>query len=341
MRIWFNHWFSTAYHFINMTRDAFKTDGRDIIIIGTNERETCVYKENVDEFYVEPVFRNLEDYGDWCLEFCKEHKIDIFFVKRNMAYITQIKKEFDAINVKVVCEGDLDKFQTLNDKFKTMKLFEGLDIVNIPDMELVNTRREFEDAYDNMSKKHPRLCIKYNVDEGGQSYKLISERKPNIGRISENNGLVYTYDYICQCLDCVERFQDLIVMPYLNGVEISIDCLGLGDELLAIPRYKLNNRVTRLDLDESLIGIAKKIYNIVKLDMPFNIQLRYNNDKLYLLEINTRLSGGAWKDNYIGINFPYLAAKKLLGELDALPTPTQNKLDLSNIEGCQILHGLN
>jgi hypothetical protein len=216
-----------------------------------------------------------------------------------------------------------------------------LDIVNIPDMELVNTRKEFEDAYDNMSKKHPRLCIKYNVDEGGQSYKLISERKPNIGRISENNGLVYTYDYICQCLDCVERFQDLIVMPYLNGVEISIDCLGLGDELLAIPGYKLNNRVTRLDLDESLIGIAKKIYNIVKLDMPFNIQLRYNNDKLYLLEINTRLSGGAWKDNYIGINFPYLAAKKLLGELDALPTPTQNKLDLSNIEGCQILHGLN
>ena len=39
IRIWFNHWFSTAYSIIQL----IKKDESDFRIIGSNEREQAVY----------------------------------------------------------------------------------------------------------------------------------------------------------------------------------------------------------------------------------------------------------------------------------------------------------
>lgn len=326
MKIWFNHWFSTAYHFIDMLKE------KGYYVVATNERETCVYKENANEFYLEPVFENKDEYLNWCLDFCKKHNIKIFFVKRNMDIIVKNIHLFEEKNIKVICENDYEKYSLLQNKYKTMEYFKELNICNVPEMKIVNTISEFKQVYKEMSQKYDNLCIKYNIDEGGQSYKLISDREPNLDRISENNGLVYSYDYICKCLESVENFKDLVIMPYLNGTEISIDCLGFGNDLLAIPRYKLNNRVTKLDMDEELIHIAKQFYNALKLNGPFNIQFRYHNNVLYLLEINTRLSGGSWKAKYIGCEFPNLCVDKFLGKLTKFPKVTKKEVNLSNIE---------
>lgn len=325
MRIWLNHWFSTAYYFIDM----LKEDG--YYIIASNERDTCVYKMNANEFYLEPKF-NKETYLDYCLKFCKEHNIDVFFVKRGMDIIIKNIKKFEDLNIKVICEQDYEKYSMLQNKYETMNYFKQKNFINIPEMKIVTNVSEFENVYNEMINKYPKLCIKYNQDEGGMSYKLISERKPNIDRITENNGLVYSFNYVKSCLETVKDFKPLIIMPYLEGSEISIDCLGLKDKLLAIPRYKLNNRVTKIDMDEELIHIANIFYKDLKLDGPFNIQFRYSNNILYLLEINTRLSGGSWKEKYIGVNFPNLCVKKFLGDLDELPKINTKTLELSNLE---------
>ena len=39
VRIWLNHWFSTAYNIINL----IKADEQDFYIIGTNDNEYAVY----------------------------------------------------------------------------------------------------------------------------------------------------------------------------------------------------------------------------------------------------------------------------------------------------------
>lgn len=327
MRIWFNHWFSTAYHFIDMLKP-------DNTIIASNERTTCVYKVNANEFYVEPVFNNENTYIDWCLDFCKQHNIDIFFIKRGMATAIKRHKEFDEINVKLIAEDDYDKFILFNDKIKTAEFFKQHQICKVPEMITVTTAEQFKKEYARLSEKYSRLCIKYNHDEGGQSYKLIKTREPNINRISENSGLVYSYEYICECLETVDTFNEIIIMPYLNGTEISIDCLAINNELIAIPRYKLNNRITKLDIDANLINIAENFQKIAKLSGPYNLQFRYHNNELYLLEVNTRLSGGSWKAHFIGCDFPRLCVNKVTN------TPTNTfelksnfrNIELSNIE---------
>ncbi len=331
MNIWFNHWFSTAYHFIRM----LKEEGYHVI--ATNERETCVYRMIADEFYIEPVFAKEEEYVSYCLQFCKDHDIRLFFVKRGMAWIVRNRDRFEQAGITVICEKEKELFNIFQNKVNAGAFIRENGILKVPEMRIVNTAEEFAKVYGEMKERYDTLCIKYNVDEGGLSYKAIRERIPNIYRIRENMGLVYSYEYVYQCLNSVERFSDLIVMPYLDGTEVSIDCLGLGDGLLALPRYKLNNRVTKFDLSSELTEIAENFYRAAKLEGPFNIQLRYDKGELYFLEVNTRMAGGAWKAELLGCRFPVLCAKKFLGTLDSLPVPAAKELKISDIEGCVAL----
>ena len=68
-------------------------------------------------------------------------------------------------------------------------------------------------------------------------------------------------------------------MPYLEGPEISIDCLGLGNDLLASPTYKLADRTTKIDLDKEFCkcvasandadAYIENILSFLKLDDDF------------------------------------------------------------------------
>lgn len=328
MRIWFNHWFSTAYHFIDMMKE------HNHYVIASNERDTCVYQTNADEFYLEPIYEK-DLYVDYCVQFCKEHNIDVFFPKRGMDVIIKNLHKFE--NVKIVCETSIEKYELLQDKVKTAKWFEKHNICNVPEMHLCTNVYEFKFWYERMIQKYEKLCIKYNQDEGGMSYKLITDMVPSISRISFTNSSAYSYEYICQCLETVEKFKPLILMPYLSGTEVSIDCLGIEQDLIAVPRFKLSNRVTKLSLQEDLIKIAKDFQNKMNLNGPYNIQFRYHNNDLYLLEVNTRLSGGSWKAKLIGIEFPVLCLNKFAGNKVEVPTPLKKEMCISNIESAVIL----
>ena len=105
VRIWLNHWFSTAYNIINL----IKADEIDFYFIGTNDNEYAVYKTVCDEWYVEPVLKD-EEYVEYCLSFCKEHSVDIFMLRRGMLAISNNKFRFENIGVKVM----VDDFEIIN-----------------------------------------------------------------------------------------------------------------------------------------------------------------------------------------------------------------------------------
>lgn len=327
MRIWFNHWFSTAYHFIDMMKE------HNHYVIASNERETSVYQTNADEFYLEPKY-DKDTYLDYCVNFCKEHNIEVFFPKRGMDIIVKNLDRFG--DVKVICETDYEKYTLLQDKVKTAKWFEQNNICKIPEMHLCTNVYEFKYWYNIMIQKYERVCIKYNQDEGGMSYKLISTSKPSIAKISDAV-YDYSYDYICDCLKTVESFKPLIIMPYLSGHEVSVDCLAVENGLVAVPRFKLSNRVTKLSMQEDLIQIAENFQKEMNLVGAYNIQFRYHKDEMYLLEVNTRLSGGSWKAKFMGIEFPVLCCDKFTGKKVEKPVPIKKEMNISNIESAIIL----
>lgn len=327
MIVWLNHWFSTAYYFI----DSLKKDG--YYVIATNKLNSCVYRKNADEFYVEPSIDDEKEYLLYCLGFCKSHNVDVFVPRKGMNIISRNLDKFSEINVKVLCESNTDWLDILDSKIKTASYFSKLKVCNVPLQIPVKNLDEFKVAYKRVLDLYGDVCIKYDCDEGGQSYKHITDRTPNMKRILENNGLCYDYDYICKCLGTVKEFNTIVVMPYLNGEEISVDCLGVAEGFIAIPRRKLTGRITYFEQSDELYNICKTFWESMPLKCPFNIQFRYDNNKLYLLEVNTRFSGGSWKTQCLGVDFVSLAIKNLLGRHIDLPDVHFSSKAISNLEG--------
>ena len=314
MRIWFNHWFSTAYNLMTELKKGCIENNIDIQIIGSNRLDTCVYKVLCDEFYTEPIEISDDNYAKWCIDFCKEHHIDVFIPRRERSSISKYLSEFEQMNVKVMVDNNSELIELLENKYRTAQFFEQNNICKVPKMFIVNTLSDFEKAYSKLKELYPddRVCIKYNIDEGAMSFRVIDDVVNTIHSLRTGIGLKISYTELVNMLSSVERFDDLIVMPYLKGPEISIDSLMTKEGFVGITRYKVGSRGTIVEYNPEFYEISKKFAEISGLKMPYNLQLRKHNDDWYLLEVNTRMAGGTHKSCLTGFNFPYMALCELL-----------------------------
>ena len=140
VRIWLNHWFSTAWHIIRLIREGEK----DFYLIGTNENGQAVYRDVCDEFYAEPVLDD-DAYVEYCLDFCKTHAVDVFMPRRKMIAVSRAKERFARIGVRVMAD-DFPIVQILNQKDKAYELFIREQIGHVPQYRTVTTAEDFAAA---------------------------------------------------------------------------------------------------------------------------------------------------------------------------------------------------
>lgn len=308
VKIWFNHWFSTAYNIILL----LKQDNPDFYIIGTNEREHSVLSVVCDEWYTEPILK-ADAYVDFCLDFCKKHNVDVFMPRREMLNISRRKKEFEQIGTRVMAD-DYEVINMLNHKDRAYKELAKRGVSTIPEYFIVRTVDEFEKAYANLAEKYKEVCIKFVNDEGGKSYRLIDNSRKGYAALFKKQNTRMTYAAVKEALSERDVFAPLMVMPNLSGEEISVDCLKTKKGLIMIPRIKDATRAERLCYDEEIIKITKEVYDAVNLQCPCNIQFKYLEGKPYFLEVNTRMSGGVQMACAASkVNIPSIAVNKLLG----------------------------
>lgn len=308
-RIWMNHWFSTAYNIIEL----LKADGEDAYVIGTNTNEYSVIMKMCDEWYREPSHVD-ENYINFCLDFCKEHDIQYFVPRRGMLEISKNKEQFEELGVKVMLD-DLPIISTFNYKQKAYEFFKDKHIGIVPDFEIVNTKDNFKEAYDKLSGKYERVCFKFVKDEGGQSFRLIDNNKKGYAALFKTQSTGMALVDVLAALSEREEFDPIMVMPFLSGDEISVDCLNTDSGLITLPRVKGYNRYEVLKYDDEIIDICKDFQKKVGLECPYNIQFKYLDGIPYFLEVNTRMSGGIHMAcQASGVNIPQLALKKLAGE---------------------------
>jgi len=150
---------------------------------------------------------------------------------------------------------------------------------------------------------------------GGNGFKKIIETMTEIDELYLSTGSTIAKERIARILQDSRNVEPFIVMEYLEGDEFSIDCLAYQGELIrAIPRRKIDLYCQNVEHRIDLIVIAQKLTKKFNLSYLYNIQVKYHKGKLYLLEINTRMSAGIHKSSLAGVNFLYLAIKLLNGE---------------------------
>jgi predicted ATP-grasp superfamily ATP-dependent carboligase len=108
--------------------------------------------------------------------------------------------------------------------------------------------------------------------------------------------------------------KDLIIMPYLEGAEVSVDALRTASGLIMVPRFKPGGRHEFTRYDETILSLCSTLLEHIRLDAPCNIQFKYREGVPYLLEINTRMSGGVqYAALAAGVNIPNIAVNHALG----------------------------
>ncbi|WML39420.1 ATP-grasp domain-containing protein [Neobacillus sp. OS1-2] len=314
MKIWFNRWFTTVSHYIDMIRD--NEDQRKFIIYGTHPNKDALYLQNCDFAYVEPDISG-NDYIEFCLDFCRKHQINIFIPRKENVLISKRLADFSAMGVNVLVCPDAVLMETMDNKAAAYQtLANGKPIFSIPDYYVVNNSEDFKKAYASLKEKGHEVCFKPVIGEGANGFRVIKDKIESIPQLFQQGiGYRIPYNYACEILSQQETFPDLMVLEYLEGREYSIDCVSSEDELFAaIPRMKGDGRVRELVESLELIQLAHRFHQEYKLPYIFNIQVKYNNGVPKLLEINPRMSGGMHVSCLSGINLPYLAIKILLGE---------------------------
>ena len=310
VRVWFNHWFSTAYHIINLLKNDEEIK---FIVTGSNANIHCVYRAVCDEWITEERFSNSDSYVDFCLEFCRKHKIEVFVPRLNMKTICMRLDEFSAIGVKVLVEKDYSVMSALGDKIKTYQLFAEYGIGHIPPYCVVNSLEDYTAAYSTLKTDDNRVCFKFAIDEGAVSFRVVDD---NIEyKLTESLGAKITYRDSVKALSMLGGFPKLLVMPYLSGTEVSVDCLPMPDgNHIVIPRFKSLNRSQEIRFEQEVIDVCCLFLDKFKLECPCNLQFKYEKGTLYLLEVNTRMSGGIqFSCAATGVNMPNMAVNRLLG----------------------------
>jgi Carbamoylphosphate synthase large subunit (split gene in MJ) len=312
IRIYFNRCFSTTSKIIQRFLTVPNEHKFEIFI-----SHGCVnkyLKEISDYFEVEPILSG-KDYVYYCLNFCLKHKIDLFVPRFNVTTLVNFKEAFDRIGVKVMFVGSPATYQLLDNKVKTYEALKDSDIVGIPKTFCIKNYHEFKRAYKEITETGSRTCMKPISGIGGNGFKIISETMTEIDELYQSTGSTITKDRLERILQDVQNVEPFVVMEYLEGDEFSIDCLANNGELIrAIPRRKLDFYCQNVEYRADLITIAQKLTKKFNLNYLYNIQLKYHKGKVYLIEINSRMSGGIHKSSLAGVNFLYLAIKLLMGE---------------------------
>ncbi|MBT9775953.1 hypothetical protein GPL15_05480 [Clostridium sp. MCC353] len=309
IRVWFNHWFSTSYRLIELMKEDEK---EEVYVIGSNRKVNAVIQKVCDEWYEEPCLDG-EDYINYCVDFCREHQVQVFVPRRKMVDISRHMDRFLRMGVRVLVD-DYEKIALLNDKAAAYQMFKECKGIHVPDYALVRDVDSLETAYASLKERHNDLCIKFVEDEGGMSFRRLKDHVDEYQSLCTYPGNGIAYEDLIRILKPRGTFKDMMIMPYLPGDEISVDCLNTKSGLIAVPRVKGASRDERVVFDEEIHNMCEIILKKVPLQYPCNIQFKLKGQIPYLLEINTRMSGGLQMSCLsAGVNIPNIALNKVLG----------------------------
>ncbi len=336
VRVWFNKSFSSVHEILRQLRRDW---GSGLFLIGSHTESDFGPLTACDLAELEPVGLQEATYVDWCLNFCSEHRVDVFVPGRMREVIADHQDEFHARGTKLIVAANGAILRLLEDKGRMLD--EVPAGVAVHRYHRVRTWDDFSAACDQLECEGLRACFKPARGTYGLGFHILDEAMTPLKRLLRSEVHRISKIELQAVLANSDSFPELLVMEYLDGSEFSVDVLGSQGEVMAmVCRRKPMNGHVRLTGTSRTIRVAEgqsqtlakepEIEQMVqllarhfRLGGVFNVQFRARAEqpeRPYLLEINGRISGGLPYVNLSGINLPLLAIQiALCGPNEPLP----------------------
>lgn len=270
---------------------------------------------------------DITEYVKFITEKCIQYKIDAFIPFAKMDELVDFKDYFESQGVALVVPSNNKTFKMLNNKFETYNFLSSKMPEIIPSCFCANTKKQLLDAVNVIHDSGSKVCIKYCEDISAYSVRIVSFERRSLDELDFKTSSQSSYlRKMLTYRDLVEMLEDMddndllprqaIVMEYLDGKEVSCDCLRTEYGNIILPRVKITGKIQHILKDEELIKLCDKILEYTGYDSVCNIQFKYSDGRPMLLEVNTRMSGGVQiASKAVSINIPLLAIKDKLGRL--------------------------
>jgi biotin carboxylase len=318
LRIWFNETWRGTYQFIKLLRQG--ASPRRLTIIGSHPIPSTPFLQACDAVITEPGAEG-DAFVAAALRVCERYRIDVFVPGRNMLAVAGRIADFTAAGVRVICSPAeaIALFATKSGQYAAMRA-RGLPV---PRTIAVTTLAQYQDAYAALAAGGSAVCVKPDVDHGGQGFRIIDPEAERIDALFESPSVRVSPSTIERLLGAVDRFAPLIVGEYLEGPEFSIDVLSDDQTVYAaIPRGKSGPPWTREIVDDpALVDLASRVVREFGLRYLSNVQIRFTAGEPRILEVNTRAASGTYQSAASGLNLPWACLRLALGEPVNLPEP--------------------
>ena len=346
MKLWFTKGLSNTVEAMSMlARHPLR---RDMEILGSNVDAIQPLRAAWPQFLVEPRVLKGSDYADWVYQTALEQKVDLIIAQRQPRSLWPDRARFADAGIHLLVPATPEVLDILDDKLLFQNDIDHADLSQagvfghaaIP----FSTVAEFDAGREQLvasGKASYGVCVKpvtgifgsgfRRIDEDGNDFdRLVSTDQDDLYRIS--------LDGFRLALSRATQSRQMIVMPYLPGVERSVDFVSHQGMLIAAVARVKSGKHQVLEVAGPAIEIARALARRYGLNGQCNLQTREIDGRQVVLEINARMSGGMAMACLAGVNLPLLAVLSTAGLPYPDPAGLTGNLLVGMIEQARILN---
>ncbi len=296
----------------------FKANGeREVEIFGVDARADAIGRFLCDGFETVPAGAS-PDYIPALLGIVARERPDVLFVQSSheVGPIARHRGAFEELGAKVLVAGP-EAIDLCNDKAAMHAAMAGLPVPQ-PRLLLPADLDAFVAGAHELGYPGLPVCFKPPVSKGSRGFRVLSATIDKVDLLlhERSNSLYLTLDEFVSLFTGVEPFPSLMLMEFVEGIELTVDALVDHGEIV-LAQVKTREAIdTGLAMSfrtvdrPDLIEVSRHVCRRLSLDWFVNIQFKGD----HLLEVNPRVSTFVFQDDFI---LPYLGVKYALGELDA------------------------
>ena len=286
----------------------------EIYILGTNAHEQAIGKWLCDDFAIVP-WAYEENYVDAIIDLVKKHDIDIVFPETSWEMF-HLSKAAERIEKHCKLLASKHEFVAIcENKYLMYKHFE--DKIDVPEFYLVKTMAELIEAAEKLGYPEKDVVFKPPEGKGARGVRVLTEKSDRYDLLFNRRPFA-KYISMDELKSTVgeKEIPTLMIMEYLDGVELKIDPVLQNGEMLTCSVKNRLNFASGLAMgfemieDNAALDYAKKLLEHLPMDYCIDISTRGG----VLMEINPRVSTYIYGKNYCA---PYLSLKLAMGEMSA------------------------
>ena len=288
-------------YIIDYLRDVYKRLGLAGNIIATNSDMNTTAMSVADKAFESPIIYD-EKYIPFLLEICKSEKIDmlISLFDIDLMILAKNKRRFESQGVKVIV-SDENIINICNDKFEMLKY---LKKINMP---VPMTYIDLEEALKGVDFDKNSYILKPRWGMGSLSI-FEADNKKELEVLYEKAKRSIQKSYL--------RFESgadidraILIQEKIKGDEYGLDIFNdlEGENPAVTVKRKLAMRSGETDIAEvienkELENIGKKIAESLKHIGNLDMDILFDGQKAYIIDMNARFGGGYPFTHSAGVN---------------------------------------